>query len=202
MRTAGMGVSRLTASSLADVRQQGHEPGPLQGGGDGPLEGGAVAGPLAAEELALAGAELLEALHVLEVDERRPRAALFRAEAAPVLATAAQFLADHRLNRPAVRETPGPDAGSVMVAAAAAASTGRCSPRPPFPPWSPGVAARAGVVARITPIAPIAPLPAQPAAGKIPQMRYSPPRPAAKAAQMADATRDSAAGFESEPHPG
>src|SRR3954469_5640963 len=97
MRTAGMGVSRLTASSLADVRQQGHEPGPLQGGGDGPLEGGAIAGPLAAEQLALAGAQLLEPLHVFVVDERRPRAALFRAEAAAVLAAPAQFLAHHRL---------------------------------------------------------------------------------------------------------
>src|SRR5436190_4866926 len=89
--------------SLADVRQQGHEAGPLQGGGDGPLEGGAVAGPLAAEQLALAGAELLEALHVLVVHEGRPRAAFLRAEATAVLAAAAQFLAHHRVRRLPVR---------------------------------------------------------------------------------------------------
>src|SRR5687768_2174203 len=81
---------------LAHVGEQGHEPGTLDGVLDGPLEGGAVAAALAAEELALAGDHLLEALHVLVVDEGRPGAALFRAEAAAVLAAPPKLFPNHR----------------------------------------------------------------------------------------------------------
>src|SRR5205814_4885716 len=103
-RPAGPWPSRLPSrgrgarvvSSLADVREEGHEAGPLDGVLDGPLEGGAVTAALAAKELALAGAELLEVLHVLVVDERRPRAALFGAEPAAVLPPLALIRARHR----------------------------------------------------------------------------------------------------------
>ena len=80
---------------LADVGQQGHEAGPLDGVLDGALEGGAVAAALAAKHLALAGAHLLQALHVLVIDECRPRATFLRAEPATVLAAATQLLANH-----------------------------------------------------------------------------------------------------------
>src|SRR5262249_11523269 len=110
MMSGPMGVSRVGGAArpgglLAAGGQQGHEPGPLQRRGGGPLEGGAVAGALAAEQLALAGAELLEALHVLVVHERRPRAAVLRAEAAAVLAAPAQFLTNHCPVRCARRES-------------------------------------------------------------------------------------------------
>src|SRR5262245_31563671 len=89
------GKAACCTGSFADVRHEGHETGPLDRVLDGALEGGAVAAPLAAEELALAGAHLLETLHVLVIHERRPRAAFLRAEAASILAALAQFLANH-----------------------------------------------------------------------------------------------------------
>src|SRR5262249_56887599 len=67
---------------------------------DGALEGGAVAAALAAEELPLAGTHLLEALHVLVIDEGRPRAAFLRAEPAAVFAPPPGLFADHRFSRP------------------------------------------------------------------------------------------------------
>ena len=73
---------------LPDVRQQGHEPGPLDGPGDGPLVRRTQPAPLAAEELALARDELFHARHVLVIHERRPRAAFLGAEPAPALAAA------------------------------------------------------------------------------------------------------------------
>src|SRR5262245_12102081 len=85
---------------LADVRHQRHEARPLDGVLDGALEGGAVAAALAAEQLALAGAKLLERLHVLVIDEGWPRAALLCAEPAPILPSSTELLADHRLSRP------------------------------------------------------------------------------------------------------
>src|SRR5438874_788020 len=82
---------------LADVGQQGHEASPLQRGGARPLKRGAIARTLAAEQLALAGAKLFHALHVLIIDESRPWAAFLRAKAAAVLAAFAEFLANHTL---------------------------------------------------------------------------------------------------------
>src|SRR5262245_46186758 len=85
--------------SLADVGHQSHEAGALDGVLNGALEGGAVSAALAAEQLALAGAQLLERLHVLVVDERRPRAALFRAEPAAVFPSPTELLPNHELLR-------------------------------------------------------------------------------------------------------
>lgn len=87
---------------FADVWQQRHEPSPLQCRGDRSLERGTIAGSLAAVELALARAEFLETLHVFEIDKSRPRAAVFGAKPAAILASTTQFLANHRLVRPAV----------------------------------------------------------------------------------------------------
>src|SRR5438876_4692988 len=61
-------ICNLQSGLLADVWHQRHKPGPLDGGATGPLKGGAVAAALAAEELALAGTELLQARHVLVID--------------------------------------------------------------------------------------------------------------------------------------
>src|SRR5688572_22928943 len=84
-------------SSLADVGQKRHEPRPLHRVLHRPLERRAAAAALAAEQLALAGAHLLQRRHVLVVHERRARAALLRAETAAVLAAgSAELLADHR----------------------------------------------------------------------------------------------------------
>jgi len=77
------------------VRHQGHEPGSLDGVLDGALEGGAVAAALAAKNLALVRAQLLERLHVLVIDERRPRTALTRAKPAAILPTSSELLTDH-----------------------------------------------------------------------------------------------------------
>src|SRR5438874_123648 len=82
---------------FADVGQQGHETSPFQRRGARPLKRGTIARTLAAEQFALAGAELLHALHVLIIDESRPRAAFLRAKAAAVLAAFAEFLTNHTL---------------------------------------------------------------------------------------------------------
>src|SRR3954454_18812453 len=92
-------MSRRTCS-LADIGHERHEAGPLDGVLDGALEGGAVAAALAAEQLALAGAQLLQGLHVLVIDERRPRAALLGAEPAAVLPTPPELLPNHVIPRP------------------------------------------------------------------------------------------------------
>src|SRR5262249_53415412 len=89
--------------SLADVRHQRHEARSLHSVLDRALKRGAVAAALAAEHLALTGAELLERLHVLVVDEGRPRAAFLGAEAAAILAAAPEFLANHPLPSPGLR---------------------------------------------------------------------------------------------------
>src|SRR2546423_1497128 len=81
--------------SVADVRQQAHEPRPLDGVLDGPLIPGTVAAALAAEHLALRVAELLQRLHVLVVHESRPGTAFLRAKAAAILTATTQFLANH-----------------------------------------------------------------------------------------------------------
>src|SRR5262249_43099862 len=59
-------------------------------------EGGAVAAALAAEQLALAGAKLLEALHVFIIYERRPGTPFLGAEPAAVFPSPSELLADHR----------------------------------------------------------------------------------------------------------
>ena len=65
----------MGARLLADVRHQAHEAGTLDGVLDGTLECGTIPASLATEHLALTGAKFLEGLHVLVVDEGRPRAA-------------------------------------------------------------------------------------------------------------------------------
>ena len=82
---------------LADVGQQGHEAGALDGVLDGALEGGAVAAPLPRKHLALAGAELFERLHILVVDERRPRTPFLGAETTAIFPSPSKLLANHRL---------------------------------------------------------------------------------------------------------
>src|SRR5262249_35114127 len=78
-----------------DIGHQGHEAGPLDGVLHRTLEGGAVAGALAAEELALASAHLLQTGHVLVIDERRPRTTFLRAKAATIPAAPTQLLGNH-----------------------------------------------------------------------------------------------------------
>src|SRR5947209_20378442 len=82
-------------SLLADVGQQRHEARALHRVLDGALEGGAVAAALTAEHLTLAGAHLLEALHVLVIDERGAWASVLRAEPAAVLAASSELLGYH-----------------------------------------------------------------------------------------------------------
>src|SRR5579871_4705031 len=81
---------------LADVGHQRHEAGAFDGILDGALKGGAVAAAFAAEQFALAGAELFERLHVLVINERRPRASFFGAEPAAILSAPSELLANHR----------------------------------------------------------------------------------------------------------
>ena len=80
---------------LADVGDQGHEAGSLDGVAGGSLERRAVAAPLSREHLALVGAELLQEPDVLVIDIRRPRATFRGAEAAPVLPVPTEFLPRH-----------------------------------------------------------------------------------------------------------
>src|SRR5271156_3405092 len=80
---------------FAHVRHQRHEPCPLDGVFYRTLESCAVAAALPAKELALAGAHLLQALHVLIVDERRPRATFFGAKPTTIFASTTQLLANH-----------------------------------------------------------------------------------------------------------
>src|SRR5262245_65893772 len=90
-RPAGRGICRVL---LADIGQQAQEPGPLDRGAQGPLVRGASSGALAAEQLALAAAHLLEVGHVLVIDESRPPAAFLGAEPAAVAFVASQLFAD------------------------------------------------------------------------------------------------------------
>jgi hypothetical protein len=88
-------VKTLGRRLLADIWQQCHEPGALNGHLDSPLKGSAIAAAFAAEELALAGAHLLEALNVFVVDKGRPRAAFLGAEPAAIFPSPSELLADH-----------------------------------------------------------------------------------------------------------
>src|SRR5260370_30169284 len=83
-------------ASLPDIGHQRHEACAFDRILDRALERGTIAGALAAEELALTGAKLLQRLHVLVVHERRPRTALFRAEPAAILPAPSELLANHR----------------------------------------------------------------------------------------------------------
>ena len=80
---------------FTDVRHESHEPGPLDGVLDGPLKGGAVAAAIAAEELALAGAHLLQPGNVLVVHEGGPRAAFLGAESAAIFSATSKLFANH-----------------------------------------------------------------------------------------------------------
>jgi hypothetical protein len=85
---------------FADIRQQGHVPGSLDGILDGALESRAVAAALTAKELSLAGAHFLETGHVFVIDKSRPRAPLFGAEPAAIFSTPSELLADHEFASP------------------------------------------------------------------------------------------------------
>ncbi len=81
---------------LANVWYERHEACSLDGVLDGALEGCAIAAAFATKELALVGTHLLQALHVLVINERGTRASLFCAKPATILATTPKLLADHR----------------------------------------------------------------------------------------------------------
>jgi hypothetical protein len=80
---------------LADIGKQCHEPGAFDGHLHGALKRSTIAAALAAKELALAGAHLLEALNVFVIDKGRPRTALLGAEPAAILPSSSKLLADH-----------------------------------------------------------------------------------------------------------
>jgi len=96
---ASLGTSGLLAS-FAYIRHEPQETGPLDRRADRPLEGRAGSTALPAEEFALAGAELLQALHVLVVNEHRAGAAFFGAKATTVFAAAAELFPNHEFLRP------------------------------------------------------------------------------------------------------
>src|SRR3990172_4269694 len=72
-------------ASLSNIRQQRHEPRPLDRRLDGALKRRAVSAPLPTEKLSLARAELFQRLHVLVIDIRRPRTPVRGAEPATAL---------------------------------------------------------------------------------------------------------------------
>ena len=118
------------ASGLfADVRHQRHEPGALDRVAGGPLEGGAVAAPLPREHLALIGAELLQQPHVLVVDVGRTGAALGRAEAAAILAVAAETFPRHDDGVPWAVSSIRPDGRRALLRKARPASGKRLTYR-------------------------------------------------------------------------
>ena len=106
---------------FADIGHQTHEAGALHGDTDGALERGAGSAALAAEKLALAGAEFLKARYILEIHKRGPRTSFFRTEAATVLFVASQFL----LNHAAVNLSKRPNAVSVQFCRKCYRSDGR-----------------------------------------------------------------------------
>src|SRR5437868_9401172 len=86
--------------SLADIGQQGHEARPLDRVFHGALESRTVAAPLAAKDLALAGAHLLQTGHIFIIDKGRPRATFLRAEPTAVLTSPSEFLTNHEFPHP------------------------------------------------------------------------------------------------------
>jgi hypothetical protein len=89
----------LNSASLSDIRQKRHEAGTLDGILDSALKGGTIATALAAKQLALAGAELLETLHVFVIDESGPRAPFLGTEPAAILAAASELFPNHLFPR-------------------------------------------------------------------------------------------------------
>src|SRR5437660_798503 len=77
-------LPRTTDNLLAHVGQKGHEAGAFDRVLDRTLEGCTIAAAFAAEQLALAGTEFLQALYVLVIDEGRPGTAFLGAESAAV----------------------------------------------------------------------------------------------------------------------
>jgi hypothetical protein len=80
---------------FADVGQQTHKAGPLDGGAQRSLIRGTGAGTLTAEQFALIAAHLFEIANIFEVNERRTRATFFGAKAAATLLIPSQLFADH-----------------------------------------------------------------------------------------------------------
>src|SRR5947209_6965855 len=93
-------VNKAPGSLLADIREQGHEASAFDCHFDRALKRRAIAAALTAEELALASAHLLQTLHVLIIDKRRPRTAFLGAEPTAVFPTPPELLADHCYSRP------------------------------------------------------------------------------------------------------
>ena len=81
--------------SLADVREERHEPRTLDGGAGGALKRCAATAALARKHLVLVRAELFEQTNVLVIDIRRPRAAITRAKPTTILAVATKLLPRH-----------------------------------------------------------------------------------------------------------
>jgi hypothetical protein len=81
---------------LPHIGYQSHEAGTLDCILDGPLESSAIAAAFAAEELALAVAQLFQGLHVLVIDKGWPRAAIFGAKTAAVFPASPQLLPNHQ----------------------------------------------------------------------------------------------------------
>ena len=76
----GLRISDL----FSDIRQERHEAGAFDGVLDGALECGTRAAPLPAIQLALAGAQFLQPLHVLVIHIGRPGTALLRAKSTTI----------------------------------------------------------------------------------------------------------------------
>jgi hypothetical protein len=71
---------------FSDIRQERHKAGAFDGVLNGALECGAGAAPFPAIQLALAGAEFLQPLHVLVIDVGWPGTTFFCAKPTTILA--------------------------------------------------------------------------------------------------------------------
>jgi len=120
VRWAGKSISCRPSElvrSLADVGHQRHEACSLDGVFDGALESGAVTAALAAEQLALGGAELFKSLNVFIVHKGWPWTSFFGTEPAAILPAPSEFLANHvRLCPHLSVEIPVPIDGSITIA--------------------------------------------------------------------------------------
>jgi hypothetical protein len=88
-------ASQVVSASLADVRNQGHEPGALDRIAGRSLERGAVAASFAREHLALIRAQLLQEPNVFVIHVSRAGATFGCAEPAAILAIAAKLFSRH-----------------------------------------------------------------------------------------------------------